>query len=158
MITVSDRSRAAVSALAELARRAEPAPVPILEIAEGCHIPLHVLEQLFSSLRRSGILKSQRGVKGGYSFLRNPRVEHDLQEYVAKFFLQADQVARLDRIERLVRLLDQVVRKRLMRLLGIPRTATRRPQPVHDRPQAVELFFRFRAGDHLLVGHHRSYF
>ena len=42
MITVSDRSRAAVSALAELARRAEPAPVPILEIAEGCHIPLHV--------------------------------------------------------------------------------------------------------------------
>lgn len=73
MITVSDRSRAAVSALAELARRAEPSPVPILEIAEGCHIPLHVLEQLFSSLRRSGILKSQRGVKGGYSFLRAPR-------------------------------------------------------------------------------------
>jgi Rrf2 family cysteine metabolism transcriptional repressor len=73
VITVSDRSRAAVSALAELARRAEPAPVPILEIAEGCHIPLHVLEQLFSSLRRSGILKSQRGVKGGYSFLRAPR-------------------------------------------------------------------------------------
>lgn len=73
MITVSDRSRAAVSALAELARRAEPSPVPILEIAEGCHIPLHVLEQLFSSLRRNGILKSQRGVKGGYSFLRAPR-------------------------------------------------------------------------------------
>ena len=73
MITVSDRSRAAVSALAELARRAQPAPVPILEIAEGCHIPLHVLEQLFSSLRRGGILKSQRGVKGGYSFLRAPR-------------------------------------------------------------------------------------
>lgn len=62
-----------MSALAELARRAEPAPVPILEIAEGCHIPLHVLEQIFSSLRRSGILKSQRGVKGGYSFLRTPR-------------------------------------------------------------------------------------
>ena len=62
-----------MSALAELARRAEPSPVPILEIAEGCHIPLHVLEQLFSSLRRSGILKSQRGVKGGYSFLRAPR-------------------------------------------------------------------------------------
>lgn len=73
MISVSDRSRAAVSALAELARRADPSPVPILEIAEGCAIPLHVLEQLFSSLRRSGILKSQRGVKGGYSFNRAPR-------------------------------------------------------------------------------------
>jgi len=33
-------------------------------------LPLHVLEQLFASLRRSGILKSQRGVRGGYSFAR----------------------------------------------------------------------------------------
>lgn len=73
MITVSERSRAAVSALTELARRAEPVPVPILEIAEGRNIPLHVLEQLFASLRRAGILKSQRGVKGGYSFQRAPR-------------------------------------------------------------------------------------
>lgn len=73
MITVSDRSRAAVRALTELARRAEPAPVPILEIAESRAIPLHVLEQLFSALRRAGILRSQRGVKGGYSFLKSPR-------------------------------------------------------------------------------------
>jgi Rrf2 family transcriptional regulator, cysteine metabolism repressor len=73
VINVSDRSRAAVSALAELARRADPAPVPILEISEARHIPLHVLEQLFSALRRSGILKSQRGVKGGYCFLRPAR-------------------------------------------------------------------------------------
>jgi Rrf2 family protein len=73
LITVSERSRAAVSALTELARRAESAPVPILEIAEGRHIPLHVLEQLFAALRRAGILKSQRGVKGGYSFQRVPR-------------------------------------------------------------------------------------
>ena len=73
MIAVSDRSRAAVSALTELARRAEPAPVPILEIAESRKIPLHVLEQLFSSLRRAGLLRSQRGVKGGYMFQRQPR-------------------------------------------------------------------------------------
>jgi Rrf2 family protein len=72
MIAVSDRSRAAVSALTELARRAEPAPVPILEIAESRKIPLHVLEQLFSSLRRAGLLRSQRGVKGGYMFQRQP--------------------------------------------------------------------------------------
>ncbi len=73
MITVSDRSRSALSALTELARRAEPTPVPILEIAERRRIPLHVLEQLFAALRRTGILKSQRGVKGGYTFLRPPR-------------------------------------------------------------------------------------
>ena len=45
-------------------------PVPILEIAEARHIALHVLEQLFASLRRAGILRSQRGVRGGYSFAR----------------------------------------------------------------------------------------
>ena len=73
MIAVSDRSRSAVSALTELARRAEPCPVPILEIAESRGIPLHVLEQLFSSLRRAGLLRSQRGVKGGYMFQRQPR-------------------------------------------------------------------------------------
>ena len=62
-----------MSALTELARRSDPAPVPIMDISESRGIPLHVLEQLFSSLRRAGILKSQRGVKGGYTFLRAPR-------------------------------------------------------------------------------------
>ena len=73
MIAVTEKSRSAVLALTELARRGDPAPVPILEISEGRGIPLHLLEQLFSSLRRAGILQSQRGVKGGYSFRRAPR-------------------------------------------------------------------------------------
>jgi len=30
------------------------------------------LEQLFATLRRAGVLRSQRGVKGGYSFARDP--------------------------------------------------------------------------------------
>jgi Rrf2 family transcriptional regulator, cysteine metabolism repressor len=30
------------------------------------------LEGLFATLRRSGVLQSQRGVKGGYSFARPP--------------------------------------------------------------------------------------
>ncbi len=42
-----------------------------MEIAEARGIALHVLEQLFASLRRAGILKSQRGVRGGYSFARD---------------------------------------------------------------------------------------
>lgn len=62
-----------MNALTELATRSDDAPVPILEIASVRQIPLHVLEQLFASLRRSGILKSQRGVKGGYSFNRPAR-------------------------------------------------------------------------------------
>lgn len=46
--------------------------MPILEVAEARGIPLHFLEQLFAGLRRAGILQSQRGVKGGYSFRRAP--------------------------------------------------------------------------------------
>lgn len=59
-------------ALTELAQRGSAGPVPILEVAEARGIPLHFLEQLFAGLRRAGVLASQRGVKGGYSFQRPP--------------------------------------------------------------------------------------
>ena len=59
-------------ALTELAERGSNGPVPILEVAEARGIPLHFLEQLFAGLRRAGVLQSQRGVKGGYSFRRAP--------------------------------------------------------------------------------------
>lgn len=47
-------------------------PVPIGEIARRRDIPVQFLEQLFATLRRAGILQSQRGVKGGYSFAADP--------------------------------------------------------------------------------------
>ena len=75
MITISSKSRYAVQALAELARLgATPGgqPVPIAELARRREIPLQFLEQLFATLRRGGLLQSQRGVKGGYSFVRDP--------------------------------------------------------------------------------------
>lgn len=72
MIAITEKSRSAVLALTELAQRGSSAPVPILEVAEARGIPLHFLEQLFAGLRRAGILQSQRGVKGGYSFRRAP--------------------------------------------------------------------------------------
>ena len=75
MITISSKSRYAVQALAELARQgAVPGgqPVPIAELARRRDIPLQFLEQLFASLRRAGVLQSQRGVKGGYMFVRDP--------------------------------------------------------------------------------------
>lgn len=70
MITVTDKSRVALDALAELAGRGEGGPVPIVDVAESRDIALHVLEQVFGGLRRAGILHSQRGVKGGYSLGR----------------------------------------------------------------------------------------
>lgn len=71
MISVSDRSRVAVLALAELAARTGGGPVPVLEVAERRGIPPHQVEQVFSALRRAGLLQSQRGVKGGYTLRRN---------------------------------------------------------------------------------------
>ena len=47
-------------------------PVPIGELARRREIPVQFLEQLFAVLRRAGILRSQRGVKGGYAFARPP--------------------------------------------------------------------------------------
>jgi hypothetical protein len=72
LINVSDRSRVAVLALAELAARGRLAPVPVLEVADRRGIPPHQVEQVFSALRRAGLLQSQRGVKGGYTLRRDP--------------------------------------------------------------------------------------
>ena len=72
MLVITTKSPYAVRALAELARRGGGAPVPIGEIARARSIPVQFLEGLFATLRRAGILQSQRGVKGGYSFARPP--------------------------------------------------------------------------------------
>ncbi len=71
MISVTSKSRYAVVAMAELARSGT-APVPIAQIAERREMPVQFLEQLFSTLRRDGLLHSQRGVKGGYTLARPP--------------------------------------------------------------------------------------
>ena len=54
----------------ELHRIGDHDPVPIAELAKRGAIPAQFLEQLFATLRRAGLLKSQRGVKGGYTFAR----------------------------------------------------------------------------------------
>ena len=72
MLAITTKSPYAVKALAELARRGSSSPVPIGEIAKARDIPVQFLEGLFATLRRAGILQSQRGVKGGYSFARPP--------------------------------------------------------------------------------------
>ena len=46
--------------------------MPIAQIAERREMPVQFLEQLFSTLRRDGLLNSQRGVKGGYRLARPP--------------------------------------------------------------------------------------
>jgi Rrf2 family transcriptional regulator, cysteine metabolism repressor len=72
VLVITTKSPYAVRALVELARRGSDVPVPIGEIARARDIPVQFLEGLFATLRRSGILQSQRGVKGGYAFARPP--------------------------------------------------------------------------------------
>jgi Rrf2 family transcriptional regulator, cysteine metabolism repressor len=72
MLSITTKSPYALRALSELARVGGDAPVPIGELARRRDIPVQFLEQLFAVLRRAGVLKSQRGVKGGYSFARDP--------------------------------------------------------------------------------------
>jgi Rrf2 family cysteine metabolism transcriptional repressor len=72
MISITSKSPYAVLALAELGRSEGSGPVPIGELARRREVPVQFLEQLFAVLRRAGILASQRGVKGGYRFARDP--------------------------------------------------------------------------------------
>jgi len=71
MISITTKSPYALRALAELGRSGE-GPVPIGDLARRRDIPAQFLEQLFAVLRRAGVLRSQRGVKGGYAFARPP--------------------------------------------------------------------------------------
>ncbi|MEA2171852.1 MAG: Rrf2 family transcriptional regulator, cysteine metabolism repressor [Solirubrobacteraceae bacterium] len=72
MLSITTKSPYAVRALVELATMGSDSPVPIAELARRRDVPVQFLEQLFASLRRAGLLRSQRGVKGGYTFARDP--------------------------------------------------------------------------------------
>jgi Rrf2 family protein len=70
MISITAKSPYALSALVELHRNGQAGPVPIAELARRRDIPVQFLEQLFATLRRAGVVRSHRGVKGGYSLSR----------------------------------------------------------------------------------------
>ena len=81
MLSITSKSPYALRALVELHRHGDHGPVPISELARRGDIPIQFLEQLFATLRRAGLLRSQRGVKGGYSFAR-PAAEITVLELV----------------------------------------------------------------------------
>ena len=72
MLSITTKSPYALKALTELGQSGDAGPVPIGELARRRDVPVQFLEQLFATLRRAGVLRSQRGVKGGYSFARPP--------------------------------------------------------------------------------------
>nr|WP_225225896.1 Rrf2 family transcriptional regulator [Komarekiella delphini-convector] len=73
-VELSCKSEYAILALLEMASHYESGePLQIRQIAAQQNIPDRYLEQLLATLRRGGIVKSQRGSKGGYFLTREPR-------------------------------------------------------------------------------------
>ncbi len=69
---VSQKSRYALRAVFELARRFGRGPAKIAEIAQEQAIPPRFLEVILSQLKQAGFLESRRGADGGYFLTRRP--------------------------------------------------------------------------------------
>lgn len=67
---LSTKGRYAVMAMVDLAEKSGGQPVSLADIATRQNISLSYLEQLFSGLRRSGVVNSVRGPGGGYVLSR----------------------------------------------------------------------------------------
>jgi Rrf2 family transcriptional regulator, iron-sulfur cluster assembly transcription factor len=67
---MSTKGRFAVNALIDLALRESAGPVALASISQRQQISLSYLEQLFSRLRRDGMVDSTRGPGGGYTLGR----------------------------------------------------------------------------------------
>ncbi len=70
---ISCKNEYAILALIELAAHyACGEPLQIRQISAQQQIPDRYLEQLLATLRRCGLVRSQRGAKGGYILAREP--------------------------------------------------------------------------------------
>ena len=93
---LSTKGRYAVMAMADLARHSTDGgterSVSLAEIATRQEISLSYLEQLFSRLRRAGLVKSVRGPGGGYRLVAKAD-----QTWVADIVLAVDEPIRATR-------------------------------------------------------------
>jgi Rrf2 family protein len=63
---ISTRGRYAVRALLDIALSENEIPVSLRGISERQNLPISYLEQIFNRLKKEGIVRSVRGVHGGY--------------------------------------------------------------------------------------------
>jgi len=73
---LTSKGRYAVTAMLDLALHADNRPVTLADISGRQGISLSYLEQLFTRLRKQGLVSSTRGPGGGYSLSRSA---HDIQ-------------------------------------------------------------------------------
>jgi Rrf2 family iron-sulfur cluster assembly transcriptional regulator len=95
---MSTKGRYAVMAMIDIGQQmaavAEVRPVPLADIADRQDISQEYLEQLFSKLRRSGLVASARGAGGGYVLAR-PAAEIALADII----LAVDEPVRVTRCD-----------------------------------------------------------
>ena len=72
MFTLSAKAIYGVTAVVELAQHYRSGPIQIRDIASRHEIPQHYLEQILSTLKRSGLVRSYRGARGGYELTAPP--------------------------------------------------------------------------------------
>lgn len=102
---LSCKSEYALLALLELsAHYASGDPMQIRQIATQQNIPDRYLEQLLATLRRAGLVRSQRGARGGYLLARDPWkiTLYDVVSCIEGFDVQADPDKTPDTTEGLV--------------------------------------------------------
>lgn len=70
---ISKKAEYALRAALILAAAAPGRTLQIQELAEAGNIPVKFLEQILLALKNAGMLRSKRGVGGGYQLARQPR-------------------------------------------------------------------------------------
>ncbi|MEZ4825222.1 MAG: Rrf2 family transcriptional regulator [Bacteroidia bacterium] len=70
---LSKRAKYALKALIAVARDTSGLPLPARAIADAENIPAKFLEAILRELTRAAILKSDRGINGGYSLRKPPQ-------------------------------------------------------------------------------------
>jgi Rrf2 family iron-sulfur cluster assembly transcriptional regulator len=71
-VKVSTRGDYASRALLSLALREDSSPTSVRDIAERTGLPQPYLEQILLALKGAGLVRSKRGVGGGYVLARSP--------------------------------------------------------------------------------------
>ena len=69
---LSTKGRYAVTAMMDIALHEKLGPVTLADISQCQGISLSYLEQLFSKLRKQGLVKGVRGPGGGYRLAKSP--------------------------------------------------------------------------------------
>ncbi|MBU5440201.1 Rrf2 family transcriptional regulator [Tissierella sp. MSJ-40] len=69
---LSTRGRYGLKAMFQLALHYGEGPIPLKYVADEQNLSESYLEQLFSTLRKEGLLNSVRGAQGGYMLSRAP--------------------------------------------------------------------------------------